>query len=243
MKSTSKVLTVLAVLTSVLFTNCKAQMRDTTAFQRTINVSGTAEREVEPDIIVFNITIKEYWKEEFEPGKKYEDYKTRVPMTTIEPQILDQLKKAGVKESQIKVSSIGNFYRQAGKDFLVSKTLVLTLPDLKTVDAISKTVSSRGVSNMHIAELKHSQMEEIEKEVKVEALKAAKDKAEYMLKAIGEKCGPVLTINEANNGYYQPVQMKAEFATMRSSDGSNAATELKKIKISFQVNATFAIAK
>ncbi|MFT5723830.1 MAG: hypothetical protein ACI9JN_000947 [Bacteroidia bacterium] len=66
-----------------------------TSISRTINVTGTAEKEITPDIIFVNITMREYWKEEFEHGKKYEDFKTKIPMTQIEPVILSQLKKAG----------------------------------------------------------------------------------------------------------------------------------------------------
>ncbi len=235
----------LVVLTTLLFTNCKAQLTDSIASTstRTIHVTGTAEKEIEPDIIIFTITIKEYWKEEFEKGKKYEDYQTRVPMSSIEPEILNQLKKAGVKDNEIKVSAIGNFYRQAGKEFLVSKTLVLTLSDLKTVDAISKAVSSKGISNMRISELKHSKMDDLKKEVKIEALKAAKEKAEYMLEAIGEKCGQVLVINESTLGYNTPAPYQMERYKMMADGNSNSATDVKNIKISYVVSATFAIAE
>lgn len=240
----SQKLNVGVMLIALFSTSCKAQMKDSVSLSepRTINVTGTSEMEVEPDIIVFNLTIKEYWKEEFEAGKKYEDYKTRVPMTSIEPQILAQLKKAGVKDDQIKVSAVGNFYRQAGKDFLISKTLVLTLSKFTTVDAIIKTVNSKGVSNMHIAELKHSRMEDYKKQVKIDALKAAKDKAEYMLKSIGEKCGPVLMINESEHGYNPPVPYRLEYKSNAMADGGSSATEIKTITIKYNVNATFAIA-
>ena len=40
---------------------------------RTIEVSGESEMTVDPDEITFTIVIEEYWKEEFEEGKKFED--------------------------------------------------------------------------------------------------------------------------------------------------------------------------
>ena len=234
MKTNKRSITWIFVLTSFFFTNCKAQkMTTTTADQtRTINVTGTAEKKIVPDIIEFTINIKEYWKEEFEPGKKYEDYKTKVSITTIEPLILGQLKKAGVKDNQIKVSAAGNYYRPAGKELLVNKTLVLTLSDFKTVDQIIKTIDAKGVANMQISALRHSKMESIKKEVKIAALKNAKDKASYLLESLDEKCGAVLMISEAEYGYNPPVPFAREKRVMNTqSNQSSGATELREITI------------
>lgn len=232
-------------LVSLLFTNCKAQQmtQSTISNTRTINVTGSAEKEVVPDIIVFNINIKEYWKEEFEPGKKYEDYKTKVPMTEIEPRVLAQLKKAGVRDDQIKVSGVGNSYRPSGKELLVSKALVLTLASFETVDLITKTIDPKGVSNLYISELKHSNMEAIQQEVKIAALAAAKKKATYLLESIDEKCGKVLMISEAEYNYNPPVPIGIEKRASIQSDQGGSATELRKITIKYEINATFAIAE
>lgn len=224
--------------------SCKAQEMTTIKQSRTINVTGTAEKEVVPDIIVFNISLAEYWKEEFEDGKKYEDYKTKVPMTEIEPLILAQLKKVGVKESQIKVGNIGNYYRQRGKELMISKNLILTLNNFEIVDEIAKTIDSKGVSNLYISELKHSKMAEFEKQVKSEAVKNAKEKAGYMVEAIGEKLGEVINITESEYGYnpQTPIVYERRMALKSSDGGGGAATELKTITIRFEVLATFAIA-
>ena len=44
--------------------------------RRYIEVTGSSEIEVVPDEIHLLIQIKEYWKEEFVPKSKPEDYKT-----------------------------------------------------------------------------------------------------------------------------------------------------------------------
>lgn len=241
---TQNPLTIIA-LTCLLFTNCKAQQMTKEVYPqtRTINVTGSAEKEIVPDIIEFTINIKEYWKEEFEPGKKYEDYKTKVPMTQIEPGILDQLKKLGVQENQIKVSGIGNSYRPSGKELLVSKTLVLTLSNFVIVDKITKSIDPKGVSNLYISDLKHSSIETIKKEVKIAALKAAKEKAEYLLESLDEKCGKVLMISEAEYSYNPPVPYTMEKRANIQSDQGSSATELRMITIKYEMNATFAIAE
>ena len=79
---------------------------------------------------------------------KYEDYKTKVPLSKIEPEVLSTLKKHGITEDQIKVGAAGNYYRQAGKEFLISKVLHITINDFSILDAVMKSVVSRGVSSM-----------------------------------------------------------------------------------------------
>ena len=59
--------------------------------QRYIEVTGSAELEVEADEIIFAITYSEYWLEEFQLGTKYEDYRTKYPMEKIEEQLLSTL--------------------------------------------------------------------------------------------------------------------------------------------------------
>lgn len=242
MRTISKLTTILIILCAFSASTIAQTMKETET--RKIAVTGSAEKEITPDEIIFQITIKEYWKEELEKGTKYEDYKTKVPIEGIENTIIEQLYSAGVKEDQIFVSGIGNFWRQAGKDFLVSKTLTIHLSDFKVVDKIAKTVDSRGVSNMRIVELRHSKMEDYRKEVKIEALKAAKNKADYLLESIGEKCEKVLYIDESTRSMNPGWQYKAESnSVMRSADGGGGASadQIKKIKIRYEVYATFSI--
>jgi len=242
MKSITTTSLLLAAGLAMASCNTTKNVSDSTNLNtRTINVTGSAEMEIEPDIIVFSLTIKEYWEEEFIKGMKYEDYKTKVPLSKIEPEVLLTLKKHGITEDQIKVGAAGNYYRQAGKDFLVSKVLHITINDFSILDAVMKSVDSRGVSSMYIKELKHSRMEELKKEVKIKTLKNAQDKAEYMLEALDEKCGKVLMINESEYGYQPPVMYRSNVAMEKSGNAGNSATELKNITISYKVNATFAI--
>jgi uncharacterized protein YggE len=216
-----------------------SQFKDT----RMITVTGSAELFVEPDEIIFQITIKEYWEEEFQKNTQYKDYKTKVPLDKIEPVILAQLKEAGVKESQIKVASMGNYYRPAGKEFLVSKSLEICVQDFETIDRISKNVDARGVSNMHIKELKNKDMDAHKERVRVMAIEAAKKKATYLLAALDEKPGKVLLVREQT---ISPSPYRPEGVMMnRSADGGGqrAATDLKKIRLSYSIEVTFMIAE
>ena len=87
--------------------------------RRYIEVTGSSEIEVVPDEIHLLIQIKEYWKEEFVPNSKPEDYKTKVPLEWIEKDLRRVLSRAGISDEAIRVQEIGDYWRQKGKEFLI----------------------------------------------------------------------------------------------------------------------------
>ena len=221
--------------------SCKSQqVKTTSTIARTISVTGVAEKKVIPDIIEFTLTLKEYYKEELEPGKKYDDYKTRVPMTEIEPEVLQKRKKIGIKKDAIKVKNVGNYYRPAGKDFLVSKTLIITVSDLKLIDQISKEVVSYGISNMFISDMRHTKQTDFEKQVKTQSLKNAKEKADYLCESLGEKCGKPLSIREQEFGANN-TPVTYSYKMEMSSRGDNSAQDVVLLTISYTMYVTFLI--
>jgi uncharacterized protein YggE len=79
--------------------------------------------------------------------------------------------------------------------------------------------------------------------VKVEALKAAKEKADLMLAAIGKQTGDVQLIRERDNnmGYYQPMHLKSNVAMDVNSESGGQPVEMQKIKLRYEVEAHFLI--
>jgi len=110
---------------------------------KTIEVTGTAERSIEPDKILFTISFEEYFKEEFE-GKKYEDYKTKVDMKGIESSVIQELAALGHGMESITLKQAGNGWRQRGKDFLVAKTIDVKLDSFAEANKITNTIKDRG---------------------------------------------------------------------------------------------------
>ncbi len=106
-----------------------------------IEVTGSSEIEVDPDEIHLIIQIQEYWEEEFQDNTKPEQYKTKVPIENIEKDLMATLQSIGVASSNIRVWEIGNYWRQTGKDFLVSKEFDLKLDNFKIVDTIIKNIN------------------------------------------------------------------------------------------------------
>lgn len=208
---------------------------------RYIEVTGSSETEIIPDEIHFMITIKEYWQEEFEKKSKPEDYQTKVPVNEIEHNLMSALKQAGIAPSDIQTKEIGDYWRERGKDFLISKTFDIKLQNPDQINRIIQTVNTKGIQSMNIGELKNKDLQEYRKQGKIEALKAARQKADYLVAAMGQKLGNVLRIvepEERSFSYFQPQSAMSNVA-MPSYDSN--PENFRTIKLRYQMTARFEI--
>lgn len=166
---------------------------------RYIEVTGTSEIEVVPDKIHYLIEIREYFEEEFDGKSKPEEYSTKVALSTIEQGLRKALAEAGVGPNSIRTQEIGDYWRQQGLDFLVSKKFDVTLTDFNQINDIVKRIDTKGIQSMRIGELENNDMAAYHRKGKTEALKAAQRKAAYLVEAMGKKLGGVIRIVEEDN--------------------------------------------
>ena len=146
-----KVLLAVLVLMSAL--SLKAQTNG-----RYIEVTGTSEIEIVPDKIHYMIEIREYFEEEFDGKSKPGEYRTKVPLSEIEQGLMEALAKAGISQNAIRTQEIGDYWRQQGQDFLVSKRYDITLTDFNQINKIVECIDTRGVNTMRIGELENKDM-------------------------------------------------------------------------------------
>ncbi len=208
-----------------------------------IEVTGSAEMEIAPDEIILQVGFSEYFEEEYEEGKEWKDYQTKVTMDEIEPLVLAQLKELGINNNQITWNDGGNQWQQRGKRFLKRKEIHISITDFKQVDVLMTNLSVRGLDQVSIFDLKHKNMLNYRKQVKIDALKAAKAKAAYLVESVGQKIGAVLVIQEVENyysNYNQPFRVQSN--TVRTATPMESNFEnFKKITIRYQVKARFEI--
>ena len=170
---------------------------------RYIEVTGTSEIEIVPDKIHYLIEIREYFEEEFDGKSKPEEYRTKVPLSEIEQGLREALDNAGIPNSAIRTQEIGDYWRQQGQDFLVSKKFDITLTDFNQINEIVKCIDTKGIHTMRIGELENKDILAYHQEGKIEALKAAQRKATYLVEALGKRLGDVIRIveEESNNAF------------------------------------------
>ncbi|NLR79297.1 SIMPL domain-containing protein [Chitinophaga eiseniae] len=202
-----------------------------------IEVNGTSEIEITPDEIYFNISLREYMK-----GKN------KVDISTLEKQLQKAVSDAGIPKGDLTVENVyGNNFEVLRKkkdpaEFMARKQYRLKLTKLDKINDILGAVDAEGIENTRIASFNSSKMEAYRKEVKIKALQAAKDKAEYMLAAIGNKVDGVIEIQEMNTDNYSDVRPVMYMAKSNMA-GEEAASdvEVKTIKIRAEVRAVFGI--
>ena len=228
------------ILILLLVTISGSLTAQTNQQERTIEVKGISEMEIEPNEIKYTITIEEYWKEEFEKRKEFKDYKTKISLSEIEDALIKDLRKAGIPKNEISVKNMGNYYRYRGKEFLYSKQFVIQVSDFEKINKLAEIVNAKGIKFMNISEVSHSDIETYKKQVKIAALQNAREKARYLVESIGSQLGKVITITEISDGFVRPYRPEVMMAR-----SANAATEsidkVETIKLSYQVKAKFNI--
>ena len=115
------------------------------------------------------------------------------------------LSELNVPQNAIRTQEIGDYWRQQGQDFLVSKRLDITLTDFNLINEIVKRIDTKGISTMRIDKLENKDILEYHKRGKIEALKAAQQKATYLVEALGKKLGDVIRIVEAESRTVYPL--------------------------------------
>ena len=172
--------------------------------ERYIEVTGTSEIEIVPDKIHYIIEIREYFEEEFDGKSKPEKYHTKVSLSQIEQDLRKTLAEAGITQDAIRMQEIGDYWRKQGQDFLISKKFDITLTDFRQINEIVKRIDTKGIHTMRIGELENKDILTYHQKGKIEALKAAQQKATYLVEALGKKLGDVIRIVEEGNSNIFP---------------------------------------
>ncbi len=168
-----------------------------------IEVAGSADMTIIPDEIHITIRYEEYYSERYEKGIKKEDWVNIITLDTIEPQILTALENFGVKKEQITITD--DYYYHwfyYTKTYLKSKKIKLVLKNFNLSDSILTHLDVRGIENAYVSFSTHSKIHEYRKQVKIAAVRAAKEKAEYMMESIGQQVGKVIYIIEGGKSSY-----------------------------------------
>jgi hypothetical protein len=121
------------------------------------------------------------------------------------------------------------------------------------VDKLVDRLDDDATQNFRIAKTSHSRIIEFRKKLKIQAVKAAKDKGMYLTDAIGEKLGEAITISEPDEdftGYYNQFlnqkvannySLSQEKLAADSTGDPEAMIDFKKIKLRYEVNVVFAL--
>lgn len=123
------------------------------------------------------------------------------------------------------------------------------LKDSKKIDELVDKLDDEATSDFQIVRTSHSRIQEFRKQLKIQAVKAAKEKAVYLTEPITEKLGEAITITEPddNSIYYYTLNktsntsLKEKYQQDRNSTNGDASIDFKKIKLKYDVKILFAL--
>lgn len=234
---------VLAMMAMACLTNATIAQTEPKPIPRTIEVTGSAEMDIEPDEVYISIHLREYMK----------DKTTKVHMNEIDKEFQKALAALKIDLKDVSVEGANayynydyNYWRNEAKrtDFLASKTYSIKLSNLEKYNELMQKLDNKGIENAYLQRTDNSKIQEYRQQVKINALKAAKNKAKLMVESIGNQLGDVVFIREITDGnMYQPIRYKtmSNMAMDAESAGGGEPVQMQKIKIRFEVEAHFMI--
>ena len=224
---------ILAAAVALLALPAAAKVQE--AFPSYIQVNGRAEREIAPDEFYLQIVINE------------RDSKGKVSVESQQRDMIAALKRLGVNvEKQLKVANLSSEFFKKNTSVATAK-YQLQLGSSAEVGKVWQALDGLGISNVSILKVSHSQLERYKSEVRVEAMRNAKQNAATLAEAIGQTIGKCFYVYDSNNDV-MPVFYN-NMAVMRSAkafDAAEAAAEeepldFKTIKLQYSVQAKFVL--
>ncbi|MBN8695243.1 MAG: SIMPL domain-containing protein [Bacteroidetes bacterium] len=243
----------LLLLSAVLLFTQTNTAQTTGKQENTIKVVGTAEMEIVPDEIYMSITLREYTKD-----------KKKFTIEELEKNLVNYIEKVATTDKKdIKMDNMNAYIlsmKRKNKDEIISKSYDVKFKNAQQVYLVYAAMDSLGITRAAITKYSHSKMDEYKKQIKINAIKAAKEKANYLCEAIGEKAGKAVQITESsgfvsiddgihdNNRYRNSMSnsmAQYRVSYMLEEDGKVSGNDEtigdKTIKLSYSIDAEFLI--
>jgi uncharacterized protein len=197
-----------------------------------IEVTGTAKREVEPNQIFITIILTE---------KSIDNKKYSIDFQ--ENKLLQILSDLNISKSKLTLSDFSSSIlteKRKEVGFKQSKQFSLLLENAQQVSQLFEKLFDANIKEADVTKIDHTDIVNFNKEVRIEAVKAAKAKAEYLANAVGNKIGKPLEIIEQNadTNFYRG---NANNLNISNTAITLSSSEFKKIIITFSFKVKYLI--
>ena len=218
-----------------------AQEGQTLQVTDTVTVSGWAEVAAAPDEAVISVGVQN----EAADAAQALDQNSKTMAA-----VLARLKSEGIQDSMIETANVSvmpniSYNPQTGEQkvggYQAQNTATVTLRDLSLVGTVFSAATEAGANNQSGPEWRLSESNEATKESLVQAVAAARAKAEALAAAVGLKLGDVVVINEAG-AVTPPVTYESAKA---AGDAAATAPPVNptNIQVSSNVTITYRLTK
>jgi uncharacterized protein YggE len=218
----------LSILLLLMLGNDVAAQDNLSLPMRTIEVSGVGSISSVPDRFSFSLNIEK-------KGRNASDLNVLITNKTAE--IVQTLIEIGVDKKAIQSLQVQyNVKEREQKGFILSRTVTITLDNLKHYELAIDAVLKLGVNNINRFNYSDSNTEENYQAALQQALLNAQSRAKNMAKVLDLKLGQVISILEQSYGQVRPVQL--EMRSMAKSSDSYQPGEMTteaRVKVVFVV--------
>jgi uncharacterized protein YggE len=209
-----------------------------------IEVIGSSEMEIQPDEIEFEIKII--------PG-------SNITIEKSEKRLFKVLSEHGIPKKNVRFTDLNNhnywYYWWHYRNYNY-KTFAFTLSEKTDLFELVKEFNPKWVSHLRVSKTTHSNIHEYRKQVKIDAMKAAKTKASYLLNSVDQKAGLLVEVVEINADksisqpywYYNQNLTSNTFSNSNvqsvpstTSNSSNEMDGVKAIKLRYEIKTKFQI--
>ena len=175
----------------------------TSAFAGQINVTGEALVQVAPDEVQVSLGV-EVFDKELDAAKRINDARSQA--------LLKALKDLGIEEKHIQtdVLSVELKYRDNGapsngiEGYFVRRSYKVCLKEVKKFESVVDAALKAGVNHIVDIDFKSTELRKHRDAARLEAIKAAKEKAVALAGALDVKVGKPMQINEGYFSYESP---------------------------------------
>jgi uncharacterized protein YggE len=208
-----------------------------------IEVTGTAEIEIIPDEIYIAITIRE----------RHEG-RVKITIEKQESDLKEGLIGIGISLNNLSLTDANADYvkvKWTKKDVITKTEYILKVENALTVGKVFEKLDELKINDANISRVSHSKLEEFKKEVRIMAIKSAKEKADYLLTAIGEETGMAMIVHEQSSSYQiDDSMLNVRGARSQSSyyyidgmkvSGNESEIQFQKIKLQAAIYVKFEI--
>lgn len=225
------------ILAVSIFLNVATNAQIPIDTRKFIEVTGSAEMSVEPDENELQLVLTECISKN-----------DTIKMDQIDKTFNKILIKNKIDPEIVKLNNTDryywwywwNYYRIHGN----SKRVNVKINNKTNILNLVKDLNQDWVQSIQITNSSNSDIQKYRKEVKIKAIKAAREKAEYLLEAMNEQLGGVLSIQELqeNNDYYwYRNQNQISNAVINSHSDNDAISNIANIKLRYEIKVKFEI--
>jgi uncharacterized protein YggE len=123
---------------------------------------------------------------------------------------------------------------------MISKSYLLKVPNAEMIGQVYEKLDLMDAQDAYISRFTHSKIKEFQKENRIKAIQAARDKAQYLLAAVGKQIGDPVEITEIDNYVQENSARRAKaysrvetsnYSSERTSDKEEEQISFKKIRL------------